>query len=456
MVYTPREWQDGELITKDSLNRIETGIGGVQPIGINVSKYGAVGDGVTDDTQAIQTAINSNIGSVILLEPGKTYAVSSTIQITGKTSFDGGMAVVLLTQNTDYVFDIETASSYFKNVWIKKSSGVISNGIKISGNANFIDNIQSRNMAWPKFIHGVSMNESHLSHIRVDNMPGDITGNIIELDYCVNNTLSNSFIGYADKGVYLSDVKAADGYYNEGLMISDTTIIKCNTAVHARHATSVNITNSILDFCANYGVKLHAGQAFFMSNTWVALVNDYGIGVGVEDNAVSEFREIIVSNNEIVGIVGNNNQQAFNLTTLNINVSITNNIMQSIKGGRVGAKKGNRSGNITPGYSAITGYQKPTHKVWYTTTNAQYALAGVNNAVVKLVATQTGTKNILVAFGSVDSAGQINLTATNSSGITLGTINSTVGSVGVVPSDGVNTNLMILIETYPYDAMSEI
>ena len=50
----------------------------VPPIYYNVKNYGAAGDGTTDDTTAIQNAINAmpNTGGVVFLPPG-TYKITS-------------------------------------------------------------------------------------------------------------------------------------------------------------------------------------------------------------------------------------------------------------------------------------------------------------------------------------------------------------------------------------------
>src|SRR5437016_3260341 len=52
---------------------------GVQASGVSVYYYGAVGNGVTDDTQAIKNAIAS--GSNIEFDAGKTYLISGTLQL---------------------------------------------------------------------------------------------------------------------------------------------------------------------------------------------------------------------------------------------------------------------------------------------------------------------------------------------------------------------------------------
>ena len=57
---------------------------------INASDFGAVGDGVTDDTAAIQAAIDVGIAEkkTVLLQ-GKTYLTSSTLTLTGRVCLVG-------------------------------------------------------------------------------------------------------------------------------------------------------------------------------------------------------------------------------------------------------------------------------------------------------------------------------------------------------------------------------
>lgn len=63
---------------------------------VNVSDYGAVGDGVTDDTSAIIAATARN--SEVYFESNKTYLVTRTVEITHDVKLHGGENTVIKTQ----------------------------------------------------------------------------------------------------------------------------------------------------------------------------------------------------------------------------------------------------------------------------------------------------------------------------------------------------------------------
>jgi hypothetical protein len=90
---------------------------------INVKTYGAVGDGVTDDTAAIQNAINANAGKSIFFPQG-TYDISGTLTITSADTLlvGTGYSTSIIRQRTN------TTILYFTppNITVSNISG---NGI---------------------------------------------------------------------------------------------------------------------------------------------------------------------------------------------------------------------------------------------------------------------------------------------------------------------------------------
>lgn len=92
---------------------------------VNVIDFGAVGDGVTDDTLAIQAAINQ--GGTIYFPSGNTY-VSSRIQITNNAELIGYDAKILHKANS--------AATGVGLLEMKTDNNLIIRGLEIDGNAD--------------------------------------------------------------------------------------------------------------------------------------------------------------------------------------------------------------------------------------------------------------------------------------------------------------------------------
>jgi hypothetical protein len=91
----------------------------------NVLDFGAVGDGTTDDTTAIQTAINQ--GGTVYFPPDKTY-VSSRIQITNDVELIGYDAKILHKANS--------AATGVGLLEMKTDNKLVIRGLEIDGNAS--------------------------------------------------------------------------------------------------------------------------------------------------------------------------------------------------------------------------------------------------------------------------------------------------------------------------------
>lgn len=72
---------------KFPLSALAQGVG----VGVNVLAFGAKGDGITDDTLAIQSALNevSTFGGTVIFPPGTEYKISNTLFVSSNTQVIG-------------------------------------------------------------------------------------------------------------------------------------------------------------------------------------------------------------------------------------------------------------------------------------------------------------------------------------------------------------------------------
>jgi Pectate lyase superfamily protein len=106
---------------------------------VSVMDFGAVGNGIADDTAAIQSALTyiNSIGGGTVFVPNGTYNISSEIQVYSNTTFTGeGSSSTLYSLNTTRLNGVAargTSASPFINVHIKnlsiKSSSVFTSGV---------------------------------------------------------------------------------------------------------------------------------------------------------------------------------------------------------------------------------------------------------------------------------------------------------------------------------------
>ena len=99
---------------------------------ITPEKYGAVGNGTKDDTVALQSAFaeSANQNKPVVFGYGKTYAVSSTLNITKRQDFYGNGSVIKAISSVSDIIRINTESSHFP---ISIGKGLINN-LTIDGN----------------------------------------------------------------------------------------------------------------------------------------------------------------------------------------------------------------------------------------------------------------------------------------------------------------------------------
>jgi hypothetical protein len=129
------------------------------PVGVNLEDYGAVGDGITDDTEALKDAISACEESTAVFIPAGTYLITDRIDIR--------KSIVLRGAGPDQTFlkfeKLEGAGEYHRtNIWIGTSTQ--------DSTANVLDNCnKGSNEITVDDVSGFSVGD--LVEIRQDNDP---------------------------------------------------------------------------------------------------------------------------------------------------------------------------------------------------------------------------------------------------------------------------------------------
>lgn len=180
-----------------------------------VKAYGAKGDGVTDDTTAIQQAIDANANGAVAFPPG-TYLISDTIKINQRCSLHFYGVTIKAAKTMSAMFSVESinigstlkaisfngyrATTFDLNC--KASVGIYADGLSISGinfeslpdnavgiyikNQSYLDDIMMSNHGSTSGTVGIDIkgHDCRLKHIDMSNIEVgiSISGNDIFVD----------------------------------------------------------------------------------------------------------------------------------------------------------------------------------------------------------------------------------------------------------------------------------
>ncbi len=195
---------------------------------VDVTAYGAVGDGSTDNTTAIQSAINAAAAGDTVYFPGGTYNVSATISLLSNLTYAGEFA------GTVRSIINQTAANHFTLELQSTASNITLNGITLQGNGLAVDKGSTA-------AQNLTIQNCTFQNITTGTYP---TNQVIFISVGANNCniIGNTFTNFVDTGIL------AWGLH--GCMIADNSFNTFNEGSHI-NGTCTNVT-----YARNVGVNL--------------------------------------------------------------------------------------------------------------------------------------------------------------------------------------------------------
>jgi hypothetical protein len=254
---------------------------------VNVLDYGAVGDGVADDSAAIQAAINfGNTNQVAVYFPAKTYKLSSTITLPGQVYLygDGGFNKSVLVGYSASIFNYATLDGCVFEKLSFKAVGTACTAFKQTNLSTFTSNcvwrtcdfftslteclygnfilctIDSNNFGY----HGpTTAGQTSHRHIYCKGDPA--SGNTANINRISRNKFYNAYGGAINESCYFES-----GYL---LTIQGNTYETNNTrALTLAGMSSIDIQNNWFENNDN-------ANCIYLSNNAGATIGDYVVHV---------------------------------------------------------------------------------------------------------------------------------------------------------------------------------
>jgi parallel beta-helix repeat protein len=273
---------------------------------VNVETFGAVGDGVTDDTLAIQAALDlahTSGGGLVQFTPGKTYAVSTFLVVYDYTTIYAYGATIKAIGNTGLLrnfLSTETFNAYQGHSHIQVLGG------RWDGNAfNGTTGSVTAETDVMNFVHGSDIT------VRDATIENTSTAHALEFNAIDGGRALNCrFLGYADNTV------DASRQFSEAVQI-DISVTGSSSIGTFDNTPSKNI---LVDGC-NFGSSSRCGVFGRAIGSHTLASGQYYYGIQIVNNRVDGtiqegirgygWRRAIIANN----IINSTGKSAIAITT---------------------------------------------------------------------------------------------------------------------------------------------
>jgi hypothetical protein len=285
----------------------------------NVKGYGAVGDGTTDDTTAIQAALAAipATGGVLYFPAGQYKYTGATLTLSKKVTIEGdggvnefntGIGITTLDFNsaTGILFDVKVSGCSFRNIHIRNTSVSVPSagaGILVSGSGGLIDGSRTT-------YDGITVDKFYIG---IDVRSG--TGHVF--DNCL-------VISPALYGIKLQNILAPDGgdhSISNCYIYSSDSARTPTSAIRIESGGGVKIVNTKINSLTGHlvnGIDLAVGANIVTVDLLIAncsIENYSGIGIKGTTNATnSKWSNILITGCQFAPTPVSGSEYAINLT----------------------------------------------------------------------------------------------------------------------------------------------
>jgi len=273
----------------------------------SIKDFGAVGDGVTDDTAAIQRALNSGLP---LYVPAGTYICSSALTsanknvvLYGESSFSAILKFTTNSHGLSFTFVVANVTHIpqtldLKNIGIVTTSTNALTALKLSWDpwqpqpymSCVLDNVRVTGKPWDIGLSIVNCFQANITNCDFIGGAAGTAGTGVIVDSCI----TAQFIGVQVEGWDIGFETLDTTHQCEGIIVSNCTIYNNNIGMRIGHAIFVNVSDThILGVTNTLIVNGFLAHSNFTNNTFY-VTGANGVGITLNNTQACGFSNMVV------------------------------------------------------------------------------------------------------------------------------------------------------------------